>query len=65
MMSDSLKLCLDCDGTGKRKFDVGTHKSEYETKKCKWCGGSDRVVMSTVTTEKPFVPGLNKSKRIY
>lgn len=58
-------ICKDCDGTGLRQFDMGTHKSEYETVTCERCGGSGRVVKTVVTTEKPFVPGPDESKRIH
>jgi len=58
-------ICDDCDGTGYQQFDVGSHKTEYETVICKKCGGSGRLVQETQVTEEPFVPGPNISKRIF
>jgi len=57
-------ICTECDGTGQRRYDVGTHKSEYRYEQCKKCKGSGRLIETTETEYEPFTPGETKSKYI-
>lgn len=58
-------ICKKCEGTGRLKCDVGTHKTEYEYKVCSECNGSGRMTEEVSVDYKPFKPGPNKSTRIF
>ena len=50
-------ICTKCKGHGEVRFDVGTHKPEYEIEKCNFCGGSGRMEEMTNVARIPFIPG--------
>lgn len=57
-------ICPRCKGCGQVKFDVGTHKSEYEQEECGLCKGSGRLEQKVTIAEVPFVPG-KKCEKIF
>jgi len=62
---DEIIICTRCKGFGFVEFDVGSHKSEYETEVCGACKGSGRLEQTTDVTVAPFVPDENKSERLF
>ena len=55
---DDLSLCPNCDGNGYTTHDELTdhHKREYRTVNtdCKQCDKTGRVLITTLTWQKPF-----------
>lgn len=62
---NSIVICDECKGNGQVRYDVGSHKSEYEYSKCKKCKGSGRLEETTSVQHKPFVPGGVKARVMY
>jgi len=70
-MSKEIVICTQCRGIGKihRKYDVGSHKSEYEyeSKVCEQCKGSGRMLKEIIINFESYDPETAKIEynRIY
>jgi len=63
-MSEEIVVCTQCRGIGKihRRYNVGSHKSEYEyeSEVCIQCKGSGRMLKETIINFKPYDPKTAK-----
>jgi DnaJ-class molecular chaperone len=49
-----IKICKTCNGSGEVSEDIGTHKTEWETRTCSKCNGTGRIKTRSYSYSVPY-----------